>query len=82
MGHPQLTSRWFRGGVGEGLVYELEEAGAVDYFDEGSALRVGGGDPDGGGVLDANALSEGVIGLDEAGKFALGIDGEWQGDFL
>ena len=44
-------------GVGQRLVDELEEFGAVDYFYEGSAFGLAGGYPDGGGVLDADALA-------------------------
>jgi len=54
---------WF----GEGFVDELVELGAVDYFNEGRAFGVvGGDDPYGGGVLDADALAEGVVGLTSA----------------
>lgn len=69
-------------GVGEGLVDELEEFGAVDDFDEGGAFGVGGGDPDGRGVFDADALAEGVVGFDEGGEVALGVDGEGQDDLV
>ena len=51
-------------GVGDGLVDDLVELAAVDDFDEGRAFAVGGDDPDGGGVLDADALAEGVVGFD------------------
>ena len=70
-----VTSR-----VGHGLVDELVELAAVDDLDEGRALAVGGDDPDGGRVLDADALAEGVVGLHLGGQLALRIDGEGQGD--
>jgi len=69
-----------RGGVDEGLVDELEELAAVDDLDEGRALGVGGDDPDSGSMFDADALAERVIGLDQFGQLALGIDGEGQGE--
>ena len=50
-------SNWSGFGIGDGLVDELEELGAIDDFDKGCALAVGGGDPDGWGVLDADALA-------------------------
>jgi len=68
--------------VGDGLIDELVELGAVDYFDKRSALAVGGDYPDGGGVLDADALAEGVVGFDFGGKLALRIDGEGNGNAL
>src|ERR1035437_3062479 len=67
-------------GVGEGLIDELEELAAVDDFDEGRALAVGGGDPDGGGVFDADALAESVVSLDLCGELALGVHGKGKGD--
>ena len=65
---------------GHGLVDELVEAAAVDDFDEGRRVGGGGDDPDGGGVLDADALAEGVVGFDFCSQLAHGIDGEGQGD--
>ena len=43
-------------------------------------MAAGGDDPDGGRVLDADALAEGVVGFDLSGELALRIDGEGQGD--
>jgi hypothetical protein len=43
-------------------------------------LAAGGDHPDGGGVLDADALAEGVVGFYLGGEPALGIDGEGHGD--
>jgi len=75
--HKRLGGDGLGGGcVGQGLVDELEELAAVDDLDEGRAFGVGGDDPDGGGVLDADALAEGVVGLDELGQLALRVDGE------
>ena len=67
-------------GLGEGLVDELEELAAVDDLDEGRGVSGVGDDPDGGGVLDADALAEGVVGFDFLGEAAHGIDGEGQSD--
>jgi len=67
-------------GVGEGLVEHLVELAAIDDLDEGRAFGAGGDHPDGGGVLDADALAEGVVRLDRRSELALGIDGEGQGD--
>src|SRR6266702_977108 len=67
-------------GVGDGLVDGLEELAAIDYFNKGRPLGVGGGDPAGGGVFDADALAEGVVGLDLGGQLALRVEGERQGD--
>ena len=65
---------------GEGLVDELEEAAAVDDLDEGRGVGGVGDDPDGGGVLDADALAKIAVGLDCLCEMAHGIDGEGQGD--
>src|SRR5271157_3910470 len=76
------SGRLGRGGVDEGLVDELEELAAVDDLDEGRALGVGGDYPDGGGVLDADALAESVVGLDQFGQLALRVDGKGQGEVV
>jgi len=60
----------------------LKQLGAIDDFDEGSALAVGCGYPDGGGVLDADALAECVVSLDGGGEFALGIECEGELDVV
>ena len=65
-------------GVGDGLVDHLEELAAVNDLDEGRSLAVGGDHPDGRRVLNADALAQCVVGLDQAGELALGIDGEGQ----
>jgi hypothetical protein len=89
-GHAR-AGRWVEGGgvehldgagVGDGFVDQLVELGAVDDFHEGRAFGVGGDHPDGGGVLDADALAEGVVGFDFGGQLALRVDGEGQGDAL
>ena len=54
----------------------LEELAAIDDFDEGRAFAKGGDHPDGGRVLDADALAKGVVGLDQAGQCALRVDGK------
>ena len=69
-------------GVGEWLVDDLVELAAVDDFDEGRGVGAVGDDPDGGGVLDADALAESVVGFDFSVQLALGIDGEGQGDVV
>src|ERR1700692_2721952 len=69
-------------GVGYGLVNEFVELVAVDDFNERRALAVVGDDPDGGGVLNANALAQGVVGLDGGGELALGVDGEGHCDAM
>ena len=70
----------FRGGFCHGLVDELEELGAVDDFDKGRGMVAIGDHPDGGRVLDADALAEGVVGLDLGSQLALRVDGERQRD--
>jgi len=67
-------------GFGEGRVDELEEAAAVDDFNERRSVGGAGDDPDGGGMLNADALAEGVVGFDFLRETAHGIDGEGQGD--
>ena len=69
--------------MGEGFGDELVELGAVDYFNEGRAFGVvGGDDPYGGGVLDADALAEGVVGFDFSEELALGVERKGQGDVV
>ena len=65
---------------GEGLVDELEEAAAVDDFNVGRSAGCAGDDPDGGGVLDADAVAESLVVFDQLREAAHGIDGEGQGD--
>ena len=67
-------------GFGEGRIDELEKAAAVEDFNEGRGVGGVGDDPDGGSVLDADALSEGVVVFDLLGEAAHRIDGEGQGD--
>ena len=69
-------------GIGEGLVDELGELTAVNDFDKGCAFAVVGDDPDGRGVLNADALTESVIGFDQCNELALGVDGKGQGDVV
>ena len=85
LARPQDSRRWgirLVAGFGEGRVDELEEPAAVDDFDEGRGVGGAGDDPDGGGVLDADALAEGVVGFDFLGEPTHGIDGERQGDAM
>ena len=65
---------------GHGLVNELIEAAAVYDFNEGRSVGGAGDDPNGRGVLDADALAERVVGFHFFGQVAHGIDGEGQGD--
>ena len=64
------------------LVDELEEFAAVQDLYEGSAFGLAGSYPDGGGVLDADFLAEGVVGFDLGGQFAVGVQGEGKGEFV
>ena len=54
----------------------------VGYFYEGGAFGLARRDPDGGGVADAYALAEGVVGFDCGGERALRVDGEGQDDLV
>ena len=76
----QRPAKLLTAGFGEGLIDHLEEAAAVYYLDEGRGVSGVGDDPDGGGVLDADALAEGPVGFDFVSQFAGGIDHEGQGD--
>src|SRR5580704_8857478 len=67
-------------GFGEGLVDELEETAAIDDFNVGRCAGRAGDDPDGGGVLNADAVAESLVVFDELREAAHGIDGEGQGD--
>jgi len=49
-----------------------KELAAVDNLDERRPLGVGGDHPDGGSVLDADALAEGVVGLTSAASLPCG----------
>src|ERR1039458_6984393 len=61
-------------GIGQCLIDQLEQLGAIDNFNKRSALAVRGDHPDGGSVFDADALTQRVIGLHFARKLALGVD--------
>ena len=69
------------GGVCEGLINVPVEllVGSFD-LDERSAFAACGDDEDGGGVVDAGALADVVVGLDVGGELALGVEGKRQGD--
>ena len=58
--------------LGEGLVDELEELAAVDDFNEGRGVGAVGHDPDGGRVLNTDALAERVVGFDLGGSLPMG----------
>ena len=88
IGHPlKPQSRSFRRwldalfttlGVGQGLVDDLVELAGVEDFDERGASGLAGDDPDGWGVVDADALAQGFVGLDLSVVGALGVYGEGQ----
>ena len=65
---------------GEGLVDELVEAAAVYDFDKRRRVGGAGDDPDGGRVLNADALAQIAVILDLLREPAHGIDGERQCD--
>ena len=64
------------------MVDGLEEFVVVLDFDEGQTFGAGGGDPDGGGVLDSDALAEGEVGFDGGGEGALRVEGEGELDVV
>ena len=60
----------------------MVELAAVYYFYEWRALGLAGGYPDGGGVFDAHALAECVVGFDFRSQFALWVEGHGELDFV
>jgi hypothetical protein len=75
------TSNSVAAGLGKGLVDELEELAAVDDLDEWrGAVGAVSDDPNGGSVIDADALAERPIGVHLRRKLTHGIDSEGQGN--
>ncbi len=64
------------------LVDQCVELTAVDYLDERLAGTVVADHVEGGSVLEFDGLAQFFVGVDEGGKFAIGIDDEGQIDFV
>src|ERR1017187_4981804 len=71
-----------RGGVSNGLIDHLVELASVQDLDKWRPLAVRRNHPDCGSVFDADALSQGVVGLDFIGQRALRVDGEGERDIV
>src|ERR1035441_10520965 len=70
-----------RGGVGEGLVDDLEKLRiGVLHLDKRSAFAAGGNDEDGWGLRDAGAPAQFAVGLDLRSQLALRIHGKGKGN--
>jgi len=69
-------------GLRERVVDHGIELGAIEDFHKRRAFGLVGNDPDGGSVLDADALAECVVGLYQGGQFLLGINHKGQCEFV
>src|SRR5580698_1426081 len=66
-----------RARFGQSLVDQLVKAAAVHHLDKRSrGIGSVGRNPDGGRVLNADPLSERIVGLDLCGQLALRVNGE------